>query len=321
MFDYMRPSTLEEATALLERYSDRAMLIAGGTDVMVGIQEKKFSPDLLISLKRIEGFDSVVPRDRGLRIGAMATHRQIADSQAVRAGFSALADAAGRIGSMQIRNVATIGGNISNGLPSADTACPLLVFDARVRIKGPLDERILPLREFHIGPGKTVLKRNEILLEFMIPPAPAASASAYWKQGRRQAMEIAILGMAMVLAVDAADPAPLKEAFTRNESLDRLFAALDDSEISCREARIALGVAAPTPIRVAGAEGLLRGKKITSALLLAAGRCAAEEAQPRDSMRAPAWYRRRLIEVLPRRLALQCLERALLPAGGHESQS
>ena len=311
-FDYLRPSSIEEAIELLRQHSERAMLIAGGTDVMVGIRQRKLSPQILVSLKGIKGFDHIGPYEDGMRIGALATHRQIGESGLVRERFSALADAVDRIGSLQIRNVATMGGNIANGLPSADTACPLLVFDTQLRIKGSSGERNLPLREFYLGPGKTILQHDEMLLEFIIPPLPSDSASAYWKHGRRQAMEIAMLGVAMMLAVEVADASTLRDAFKRNAPLDELFDCLDRSEIYCREARIALGVAAPTPMRAKSAEEFLKGKRLTTQNLLETGLTASKEARLRDSMRGAAWYRKKMIEVSPRRLALRCLERILL---------
>ncbi len=309
--DYLRPSSIEEAIGLLRQHLGRAMLIAGGTDVMVGIRQKKLSPQLLISLKGIKGLDYIQSHQKGVRIGALATHRQIGESGLIRERFSALSDAVDHVGSQQIRNVATIGGNIANGLPSADTACPLLVFDTQLRIKGSGEERSLPLREFYLGPGKTVLQDDEMLLEFIIPPPPSGSASAYWKHARRQAMEIAMLGVAMLLAVEMVDGSMMRDAFTRNAPLDELFDCLDRSEIYCREARIALGVAAPIPIRVNRAEEFLRGKRLTAQILLEAGLEASMEARVRDSMRGAAWYRKKMIEISPRRLALRCLERIL----------
>jgi CO/xanthine dehydrogenase FAD-binding subunit len=310
-FDYLRPSSIEEAIELLRQHSEQAMLIAGGTDVMVGIRQRKLSPQILISLKGIKRVDYIESYQNGLRIGALATHRQIGESGLVRERFFALADAVDRIGSLQIRNVATMGGNIANGLPSADTACPLLVFDAQLRIKGSSGERILPLAEFYLAPGKTILQHDEMLLEFITPPLPPDSASAYWKHTRRQAMEIAMLGIAMMLAVQVVDASKLKDAFTRNVPLDELFDCLDQSEIYCREARIALGVAAPTPIRARSAEEFLKGRRLTTQNLLEAGLTASKEARLRDSMRGTAWYRRKMVEVSPGRLALRCLERIL----------
>jgi CO/xanthine dehydrogenase FAD-binding subunit len=310
--DYLRPASIGEAIGLLQTHGNKAMLIAGGTDVIVGIRQKKFAPHVLVSLKGVQGFDSVEPDDNGVTIGALATHRTIAESASIRDAFSALNDAACHIGSLQIRNVATIGGNLSNGLPSADTACPLLVFNAQARIAGPGGERMLPLDQFFVGPGKTALRQDEILLELILPSLPPHSASCYKKVGRREAMEIAMLGIAMALTVDVKDAAPLRKALLSQAPLEKLYEALDQSEVYCREARLALGVAAPTPIRAKGAEAVLKDARLTIETLTEAGEIASKEAKPRDTMRGAAWFRTEMMRVLPKRLAITCLERMLL---------
>lgn len=319
-FDYLKPSSIEEAIGLLQQYGNQAMLIAGGTDVMVGIRQKRFSPQVLISLKGVIGLDYIEPRDGGVRIGVLTTHRQIGESTLIRECFSALTDAADHLGSLQIRNVATIGGNISNALPSADTACPLLVFNTQVRTKGPHGERNLPLEEFFIEPGNTVLHRDEIVLEFIIPSLPPSSGSSYWKHSRRQAMELPILGVGMMLAADIADASMLKEALMRGAVLEELWDALDLSEIYCREARVALGVVGPTPIRIKIAEEVIKGARLNTQKLLELGEMASKEAQPRDTMRGAAWYRREMIKQSPKRLAIKCLERVLFPKGREEQR-
>lgn len=312
-FDYLRPFSIEEAIKLLQKYENRAMLIAGGTDVMVGIRQNKFSPQVLISLKGVKGLDYIETYKNGLRIGALSTHNQLAESVLIRESFTALSDAVDHLGSLQIRNVATIGGNISNALPSADTACPLLVLNAQVKIKGPQGERKLPLSEFFIGPGKTALRSDEILLEFNIPSLPPNSGSAYWKVARRQAMELPILGVAMMLSIQVVDASSMKEAFTKRATLEELLSALDRSEIYCREVRMALGVTAPIPIRSKNVEGTLIGSKLTTERLLKSGIEASNEAKARDTMRGTAWFRREMVKVAPKRLAIKCLERILMP--------
>jgi carbon-monoxide dehydrogenase medium subunit len=312
-FDYLRPSSIEEAIELLQRHGKGAMLIAGGTDVMVGIRENKFSPQVLISLKGLKGLDYIETYKDGLRIGAMSTHSQLTESLLIRESFTALSDAVDHLGSLQIRNVATIGGNISNALPSADTACPLLVLNAQVKIKGPQEERKLPLEEFFMGPGKTALRSDEILIELDIPSLPPNSGSAYWKVARRKAMELPILGVAMMLSVQVVDSSSMKEAFIKRAALEELLNALDRSEIYCREVRVALGVAAPIPIRSKSAEDTLIGARLTTKRLVEAGIRASNETKARDTMRGAAWYRREMVKVAPKRLAIKCLERILMP--------
>jgi carbon-monoxide dehydrogenase medium subunit len=317
-FDYLKPSSIEEAIELLQKYENRAMLIAGGTDVMVGIRQNKFSPQVLISLKGVKGLDSIETYKNGLRIGALSTHNQLAESVLIRESFTALSDAVDHLGSLQIRNVATIGGNISNALPSADTACPLLVLNAQVKIKGTQGERKLPINEFFMGPGKTALRSDEILLEFDIPSLPPNSGSAYWKVARRKAMELPILGVALMLSIQVVDASSVREAFTKRATLEELLSALDRSEIYCREVRMALGVVAPTPIRAKGAEEILKGARLTTKKLVEAGTEGSKEAKARDTMRGAAWFRREMVKVAPKRLAIKCLERILMPKEGEE---
>jgi carbon-monoxide dehydrogenase medium subunit len=312
-YDYLKPASIEEVIGLLQTHGTKAMLIAGGTDVMVGIRQKKFTPHVLISLKGVSGLDSIEPDGNHARIGALTTHRKIAESASIRDAFSALHDAASHVGSLQIRNVATIGGNVSNALPSADTACPLLVFNTQAKIAGPKRERTLPLEQFFVGPGKTALQQDEILLELMMPSLPPNSGSCYKKVGRREAMEIAMLGIAIVLNVDIKDAEPLKGALQSHASLEKLYDALDQSEIYCREARVALGVAAPTPMRARSAEAVLKDARLTIEKLTEAGEKASREARPRNTMRGAAWFRTEMIRVLPKRLAIKCLERILFP--------
>jgi carbon-monoxide dehydrogenase medium subunit len=310
-YDYLKPSSIEEALGLLQRYRSKAVVVAGGTDVMVGIRQRKLAPEVLISLRGLNGFDRIERDGQAVRIGSLSTHRKVAESVLIRESFSALSDAACHVGSLQIRNVATIGGNISNGLPSADTACPFLIFDTQVKIKGARGERTLLLDQFFIGPGKTALQSDEILLEFVIPSLPSHSGSCYRKIARRRAMELPVLGMAMLLAVDIVNAGPLREALKREATIEDLQGALDRSEIYCREARIALGVVAPTPIRAKGAEAVLKGVRVTTETLRETGEKASREIKPRDTMRGSAWFRKEMVRVLPGRLAMTCLERIL----------
>ncbi|MBW2038474.1 MAG: xanthine dehydrogenase family protein subunit M [Deltaproteobacteria bacterium] len=308
-FDYLKPSTVQEAISLLHEHGEGAMLIAGGTDVIVGIKKRNIAPKALISLQGIKGLEYIEPQDGGVRIGGMTTHRALERSPLIKEGFPALADAVEKLGSVQIRNVATIGGNICNAAPSADTAPPLLALGAEVRIKGPQDERTIPLEEFFVGAGETVLKGDEILVEFIIPASPPHTGSAYWKHTRRQAMDLPILGVALSLSIDKAEAPNLQKLIKDSAPQEEILSSLEESGLVCQEARIALGVAAPTPMRAKGAEGVLKGVTLTAGTLDEAARVASQEAQPRDTLRGAAWYRREMIQVLSKRLVITCLER------------
>ncbi len=284
-FEYVKPKSIDEAISLYQSHGEKAKYIAGGTDVMVKIKEGKISPQYLISLKGLQGLDRITYENGELRVGAMVTHRMLELSPIIRKEFPILIDAVENIGSVQIRNVATIGGNIINAVPSADGAIPLITLGAEVRIRGPKGERTMALEDIFIGPGQTLLETGEILLEFVIPKLPSHTGGAYWKHTRRAAMELPILGVAVLIS-------------------------LDDDLKTCTEARVGLGVLAPTPMRARNAEAVLKGKSIDEKILKEAGKVAAEECKARDSVRGEAWYRRAMVELLVPRMAGVAMERA-----------
>jgi carbon-monoxide dehydrogenase medium subunit len=285
-FEYLIPTSLNEAISLYESHAERAKYIAGGTDVMVKIKEGKMAPDYLISLKNILGQERQFLKHENdtLRISALATHRVLEESSLVRTQYPILYDAVKNIGSVQIRNVATIGGNLVNAVPSADGAIPLIALDAKVSIVGPKGERNMDLVRFFLGPGQCDLEHGEILTEITIPPLLPRTGSAYIKHGRREAMELPMLGVGVLLS--------LKEDLQ-----------------TCLKARVCLGVAAPTPFRAQMAEEFLKGKIIDAEILAEAGKIAGKESRVRDSIRGVAWYRREMVGVLVKRMGLKALER------------
>ena len=286
-FTYLAPKTIDEAISLHESYGDRAKYIAGGTDVLVKIKEGKLAPDYLISLKNmIDQERPYLNHETGeLFIGAFITHRSIEKSSVIQLNYPILHDAVKNIGSVQIRNVATIGGNLVNAVPSADGAIPLIALDGKAHIYGTKGHRSVDLRRFFLGPGQCDLERGEILLEIIIPPPLPRSSGAYMKHGRREAMELPMLGVGVVLG-------------------------LEENMTTCARARICLGVAAPTPLRCLEAEKYLVGKTIDENSLAEAGRIAGEESRVRDSIRGLAWYRREMVGVLVKRMGLKALDRA-----------
>jgi aerobic carbon-monoxide dehydrogenase medium subunit len=161
----------------------------------------------------------------------------------------------------------------------------LITLGAQVRIRGPKGERSMALEDLFIGPGQTLLETGEILLEFVVPPHPPKTGAAYVKHTRREAMELPLLGVAVLIS-------------------------LAEDMVTCAEARVGLGVLAPTPMRAKNAESLLRGRKLSEDVLKEAGKAAAEECKARDSIRGEAWYRRDMVEVLVPRMARVAMERA-----------
>lgn len=285
-FSYLMPETIDEAISLLESHGEKAGYIAGGTDVMVKIKEGNLSPEYLVSLKHIPAMNDLsLDRENGeLHIGALTTHRMLEKSSLIRLQYPILHDAVINIGSVQIRNVATIGGNLVNAVPSADGAIPLIAMDARVRFRGPRGEQTEDLIKFFLGPGQNILEHGEILTEIIIPPLLPRSGSAYIKFGRRAAMELPLLGVGVLLS-------------------------LDEDMKHCTRARICLGVAAPTPLRALEAEKFLSGKVVDEKTLEEAGRIAGDESKVRDSIRGVAWYRKEMVNVQVKRMGMKCLER------------
>jgi len=286
-FTYLVPKNLDEAISLHQSYGDRSRYIAGGTDVLVKIKEGKLAPDYLISLKHILGQDRpFLNQETGeLFIGAFMTHRAIEKSSIVRLNYPILHDAVKNIGSVQIRNVATIGGNLVNAVPSADGAIPLIALEGKAHIYGTKGHRSVELLRFFLGPGQCDLAGGEILLEIIIPLLLPRTGGAYIKHGRREAMELPMLGVGVLLS-------------------------LEEDMMTCARARICLGVAAPTPLRCFQAEKYLAGKTVDENSLAEAGRLAGEESKVRDSIRGVAWYRREMVAVLVKRMGLKALERA-----------
>lgn len=284
-FEYLQPRSIDEAISILASHGEKARTIAGGTDVMVKIKEGKIEPLYLVSLRRISELAFIQRDPEGiLHIGALTTHRMLEKSALIRRHYPCITDAVENIGSVQIRNVATIGGNICNAVPSADGVIPLLILGAHLTLVGPKGKRSLPLKSFFLGPGQTLIEPGEILTEFFIPPLPPRSGGAYIKHTRREAMELPLLGVGMVLSL-----------------------AEDDK--TCLKVRIGLGVAAPTPLRAFEAEAYLTGQEINDTTLAETARVAVKETRMRDSIRGRAWYRREMVGVLIPRLGQRCLER------------
>ncbi|MBP1732565.1 MAG: aerobic-type carbon monoxide dehydrogenase, middle subunit CoxM/CutM-like protein [Deltaproteobacteria bacterium] len=307
-YEYHKPQTIKEAIDLMASYGEEAAYVAGGTDVMVLIGQKKLAPRALISLRNVKD----LKRKDGAVIGAGVTHRELQKDAFIQEHCSALHDAVCNLGSTQIRNVATIGGNICTAAPSADTACPLLVLDARAVLMGRMGEREIPIDDFFVGPGKTVLAKGEILKEFRIPQFGVNTGSTYIKHTRRAAMDLPIIGVAAMITLDRND-VKCRDVLCTTEPISRLMGYFEDEKLKCEDVRIAMGVVAPRPIRAKKAEAALKGKVLSEKLIAEVAEIAESEASPRDSVRGEAWYRREMIKVLVRRAIMKAIERVLRP--------
>ena len=279
-FDYLAPNSLDEALLMLSERPE-AVALAGGTNVLVQIKEKHREASALLSLKRIPELHDLW-FDEGLHIGAAVTLQQLANEPTIKRDYRALAIAAGLIGSVQTRNMATIGGNICNASPSADTAPPLLVLQAQAVLVSAHGTRTAAMRDFFRGPGNTALRPGELLREIFIPVPEARSASSYVRHIPRQAMDISVVGVAAALVLD------------------------ESGHIT--GARIALGAAAPTPLLAEAAAAQLIGQEPGAGLWRAAGSMAAQEAQPVGDLRASVAFRRHLVDQLTQEALQNALE-------------
>ena len=274
-FEYCEPATLSDAVALLGRHGSAASLFAGGTDLLVQMKEHVRRPGHLINIKKIPGIDDLAYDDiDGLRIGALTTTRAVETSPLVREKYAGLCQAVTHFASIQVRNRATVVGNVCRASPSADTLPPLIADGARLRLQGPGGPRCVAVEDFCTGPGRTVLAADEIVTHLFVPPPPPRTGKVYLKHGRRVEMELATVGVAVALTLEGE---------------------------SCREIRIVLAAVAPTPLRAPRAEALLRGQAVTAERIGAAAQCAMEEARPIGDVRGSADYRRQMVGVLTRR--------------------
>lgn len=283
-FEYFEPATLNETVALLGRYNGQANILAGGTDLLVEIKEQLKQPDYVINIKKLPGLDGLTYDEvEGLRVGALVTVRRIETSPLVQAKYAGLAQAARDLASIQVRCRATVAGNICRASPSADTLPPLIADSAAVKLFGPQGERVIPLEEFFTGPGKTVMARDEVLTEIVVPVPLPHTGKVYLKHGRRKAMELATVGVAVTLTLAG--------------------------EV-CQEVRIVLGAVAPTPIRARQTETILRGQVVGDSVISAAAQAAQAESRPISDVRSSAEYRREMVRVLTARAVRQAVEAA-----------
>lgn len=312
-YEYYKPATVEEAIALMEGSQGSGVYISGGTDVLVLIRQRKLTPGCLISLRNINAL-TYLETQSGLKIGSAVTHNAIAKNEFIQKRYSALTDATCKIGSLQIRNVATMGGNICNAAPSADTACPLLVLDANIVIAGKNGEREVPIDDFFKGPNKVAIEKDEIVKGFHIPDFSENTGSAYIKHTRRQAMDLPILGIAARVTIKVGgSEVGCKDAFCTIDSISNILKRLEEEQLVCEDVRIAMGVVAPRPMRAKKAEAALKGKVISEKLFQEIAEIAASESTPRDSIRGEAWYRRDMVKVLTKRAILKAVDRVIRP--------
>lgn len=277
-FELEEPTTVKEVCYILQK-NNSVKVIAGGTDLLVNMKKKVITADILISLDKLAQLDQLsFSNEKGLTLGAMSRIADIAASPVIKDHYPGLAVAAGKLGSPQIRNRATVGGNVCSARPAADMVGPLTAYGAVAIIATADGEREEPLEKLFKGPGQTTLKKGEFLIGFKIKTPFRNTGISYIKYGIRHAMEIAMVSVTSLVELDKGN---------------------------CQASRVVLGAVAPTFIRAPKTEAYLKGKTISKAVAEQAGEMASGECSPITDIRASAEYRRQLVRVLTERSLLE----------------
>jgi carbon-monoxide dehydrogenase medium subunit len=281
---YEAPSSLDQAVALLAKESGDARVLAGGTDLLVQIRTDVLEPVLIVDIKGIAETRQIREEGGGFRVGAAVTGAELKEHPKLKAVWPGVVEAANLIGSTQVQGRATMGGNLCNGSPAADSVPALIAAGAKASIVGPNGRREVPVEDVMIGPRKLSLAKGEIVASFLLPPKPARTADAYLRFIPRTEMDIAVVGCGVCVTLDAAG--------------------------KCTAARVSLGAVAPRPLLVAPAAAALVGTSIDEAALQKLDAAARAACQPIDDKRGTKEYRIKVAGVLARRTTLIALERA-----------
>lgn len=282
-FKYFSPTNIRDALSLLNEHKGGAKIIAGGTDLMVALLSSELSPKVLIDIGNIKELDGVRDNKDALSIGALTTHSVLVTSQPVKKRASIISEAARLIGSKQIRNRGTIGGNLVNASPAADLAPPLLALNARVKLVKTSGERVVPIHGFFTGVNETVLGSDELLTEIQIPHRQAKTGAAFIKIGRRSSFTLSVCCVAACITV---------------------------SKSVCEDVRLAMGAVDRTPIRAVKAESFLKGKTLDEEVVAKAAEIASDETQPISDVRSTAAYRKSVAKVLVKRAIEESIKAA-----------
>ena len=283
-FEIALPRTVDDCVKLLSERPGDTKVVAGGTDLVPQMKNGVTRPARVVDLSGIPLLRTLASGNgAGLRVGAAVTARGLELAPAVRAGYTALAEAGALVGSVQVRNLATVGGNICNAAPSADLAPPLIALDAEAVIAGPKGQRRVSMASFFTGVRTTVLAPDELLVEFAVPAPGLHSGGTYVRHTPRRELDIAVVGVSSQITL---------------------------ADGICAKVRIALAAVAPTPVRATAAEEILTGQALTPALIERAADLAVTAARPINDQRGSADFRRHLVRVLTRRTLTTAHERA-----------
>ncbi len=281
---YEAPQTLDAAVGLLAEAGANGRVLAGGTDLLVQLRADLIEPDVVVDVKHIGELREITPEGGGFRVGAAVTGAELGEHAALKAAWPGVVEAAELIGSTQIQGRATMGGNLCNGSPAADTVPALIAADAVVAVVGPNGRREVPVVDVVTGPGQTSLATGELVASFLLPARPARSADAYLRFIPRTEMDIAVVGAGVSLTLDG--------------------------DGRCTAARVGLGAVAATPLLVPAAGEALVGTTLDEAALDHLATAASAACKPIDDKRGTKAYRIKVAGVLARRAAQIARERA-----------
>jgi aerobic carbon-monoxide dehydrogenase medium subunit len=285
-FDYLEPTTIAEACALLKHHGGEAKLFAGGSHVTILLKQGLYQPKALINIKRIPELKGLsFDASEGLTIGALVTHRELETSALVREKFPVLCEAEREVANIRVRNMGTVGGNLASGEPLTDLSQIFIALDAKLKISGPNGQRNLPVEELFIDFYTTSLAEDEIITQVVIPPLPPKSGIEYIRFSSSSVVDKPSAGVAVRLTLD---------------------------QESAQVARVVLGCIGPTPVRARQAEALVRGKILIPELIAEAGMIASQECNPTSDLRGSEEYKRAIVGTLVKRALTAAYGKALL---------
>ena len=275
--DYIRPKDMKKALQVMKQWKKRATLIAGGTNVIPDLRARAIHPEVLIDISHFKNLSYIREDKKKIRVGALTTISELASSNIIQKWVPVFSQAANQLGNPLVRNRATIAGNLADASPAADTAVPLLALEAIIVIQGGKEKQV-PIHQFFVGPNQTVLKRDEIIKEVIVPKFNPNARTAYFKLGLRNSMAISVVSIAVLM------------------EMEKTF---------CKKARIGYGAVAPKPIRVYRIEEMLENRELTERLLRACCETIGKEISPISDIRASKEYRTEMASILFKRVLKQ----------------